>query len=183
MADSADSVLATNQPEITAAMNNIESSTDMLKNFMDDVQSGKGLAGTVLQNEQLATNVQAIAEQPVRRHEQSEPARTVAFSLAAQEPPPTNAPAPAPHNPIDNHESTLGHPHLVSRPVHHGRLRHQPGAPGIRRHGRMPACRHGHRLRLRLAADRHGRNAQGLFAARLFRHHFRPAARHRSSRC
>jgi hypothetical protein len=28
---------------------------------MDDLQSGRGLAGTMLQNEQLATNVQAIA--------------------------------------------------------------------------------------------------------------------------
>jgi hypothetical protein len=28
---------------------------------MDDLQSGRGLAGTVLQNQQLATNVQAIA--------------------------------------------------------------------------------------------------------------------------
>ena len=28
---------------------------------MDDLQSGQGLAGTLLQNEQLSTNVQAIA--------------------------------------------------------------------------------------------------------------------------
>ena len=28
---------------------------------MDELQSGKGLAGTVLQNQQLATNVQIIA--------------------------------------------------------------------------------------------------------------------------
>jgi hypothetical protein len=29
--------------------------------MLNDVQSGKGLAGTMLQNEQLATNVQAVA--------------------------------------------------------------------------------------------------------------------------
>jgi len=61
MADSADSLLATNTPEITASVNNIKSSTDALKKIMDDLQSGRGLAGTVLQNQQLATNVQAIA--------------------------------------------------------------------------------------------------------------------------
>jgi ABC-type transporter Mla subunit MlaD len=61
MAGSADSLLATNEPEITASVNNIKSSTDALKKIMDDLQSGRGLAGTMLQNEQLATNVQAIA--------------------------------------------------------------------------------------------------------------------------
>jgi phospholipid/cholesterol/gamma-HCH transport system substrate-binding protein len=54
-------VLATNSVELTASMKNIESSTVVLKNMLSDVQSGKGLAGTVLRNEQLATNVEAIA--------------------------------------------------------------------------------------------------------------------------
>jgi hypothetical protein len=54
-------VLATNGTELTASMKNIESSTVMLKNALSDVQSGKGLAGTLIENEQLATNVQAIA--------------------------------------------------------------------------------------------------------------------------
>jgi phospholipid/cholesterol/gamma-HCH transport system substrate-binding protein len=58
---SAHILLATNGVEISAAVSNIESSTEILKKLMDDVQSGKGLAGTVLQNEQLATNVQNIA--------------------------------------------------------------------------------------------------------------------------
>jgi hypothetical protein len=62
MAGSADSLLATNEPEITASVNNIKSSTDALKKIMDDLQSGRGLAGTMLQNEQLATNVQTIAD-------------------------------------------------------------------------------------------------------------------------
>jgi ABC-type transporter Mla subunit MlaD len=61
MADTADSLLATNTPDITAAVKNIKSSTDTLNQLMDDLRSGRGLAGTVLQNEQLATNVQAIA--------------------------------------------------------------------------------------------------------------------------
>jgi phospholipid/cholesterol/gamma-HCH transport system substrate-binding protein len=58
---SAHILLATNGVAISAAVSNIESSTEILKKLMDDVQSGKGLAGTVLQNEQLATNVQNIA--------------------------------------------------------------------------------------------------------------------------
>ena len=54
-------VLATNSTELTTSMKNIESSTLVLKNVLEDVQAGKGLAGTVLRNEQLATNVDTIA--------------------------------------------------------------------------------------------------------------------------
>jgi phospholipid/cholesterol/gamma-HCH transport system substrate-binding protein len=54
-------VLATNGAELNSSMKNIESSTVVLKNVLEDVQSGKGLAGTVLRNEQLATNVNMIA--------------------------------------------------------------------------------------------------------------------------
>jgi ABC-type transporter Mla subunit MlaD len=61
VANSAEGVLATNSMGITTAVKNIESSTEVLKSLLSDVQSGKGLAGTMLQNEQLATNVQAIA--------------------------------------------------------------------------------------------------------------------------
>jgi phospholipid/cholesterol/gamma-HCH transport system substrate-binding protein len=61
LSDSAQGVLTTNGPEITAAIKNIESSTEVLKKLADDLQSGRGLAGAALQNEQLATNVQAVA--------------------------------------------------------------------------------------------------------------------------
>ncbi len=54
-------VLATNGEEITKAVNNIESSTVVMKNLFDDMQAGKGLAGTLLKNDMLATNVAAIA--------------------------------------------------------------------------------------------------------------------------
>jgi ABC-type transporter Mla subunit MlaD len=60
LADSAQDVVTTNSPEINAAIKNIESSTEVLKKLADDLQAGKGLAGTALQNEQVATNVQAI---------------------------------------------------------------------------------------------------------------------------
>lgn len=62
LAGSADVILATNGAEISAAVQNIKASTESLKSIMADVQAGKGLAGTVLQNEELATNVQIIAE-------------------------------------------------------------------------------------------------------------------------
>jgi phospholipid/cholesterol/gamma-HCH transport system substrate-binding protein len=61
LANAAEGVLATNSTEITTAVKNIESSTEVLKSMLNDVQSGKGLAGTMIQNEQLATNMQAIA--------------------------------------------------------------------------------------------------------------------------
>ena len=61
LANSAEGVLATNSTGITTAVKNIESSTEVLKDLLNNVQSGKGLAGTMLENEQLTTNVQAIA--------------------------------------------------------------------------------------------------------------------------
>lgn len=54
-------VLATNSAQLTSSMKNIESSTVVVKDLLTDVQSGKGLAGTVLRNDAFATNVQAIA--------------------------------------------------------------------------------------------------------------------------
>ena len=61
LAGSARDLLATNGAEISAAVENVKASTEVLKKLMEDVQSGRGLAGTLLQNEKLATNVQAIA--------------------------------------------------------------------------------------------------------------------------
>jgi len=54
-------VLATNSSELNLSLKNFESSTESLKSLLEGVQSGKGLAGDVLRNEQLATNVNAIA--------------------------------------------------------------------------------------------------------------------------
>lgn len=61
LADSAQDVVATNSPEIHAAIKNIEASTEVVKRLADDLQAGRGLAGTALQNQELATNVQAVA--------------------------------------------------------------------------------------------------------------------------
>jgi len=55
-----DQILATNSPSINAAVRNIESSTVTLKDLLGDIQAGKGLAGNLLQNPDLSTNVSLI---------------------------------------------------------------------------------------------------------------------------
>ncbi len=62
LAGSAQGILTTNGTAISLAVQNVKASTETLKSLLDDVHSGKGLAGTVLQNEQLATNVQIIVD-------------------------------------------------------------------------------------------------------------------------
>ena len=61
-ADGLNGVLATNQDAIHGAISNIQASSDTLKNLLSDVQAGKGLAGDLLKNEQIATNVSQIAQ-------------------------------------------------------------------------------------------------------------------------
>jgi phospholipid/cholesterol/gamma-HCH transport system substrate-binding protein len=58
---SAQDILATNSVNINAAVKNIDDITVMLKQIAADLQTGKGLAGTILQNQELATNVLDIA--------------------------------------------------------------------------------------------------------------------------
>ncbi len=54
-------VVASNRTAIAAAVKNIDDSTEILKGLLGDVQAGKGLAGTLLKNEQLAANVSLVA--------------------------------------------------------------------------------------------------------------------------
>jgi phospholipid/cholesterol/gamma-HCH transport system substrate-binding protein len=61
VADSAGALMATNGPQITAAVKNIESATEILTNLVTDLRSGRGLVGTMLESETLATNVQQMA--------------------------------------------------------------------------------------------------------------------------
>ncbi len=60
LADSANTLLATNGADISVAVKNVQASSEVLKKLMNDLQAGRGLAGTLLQNEQVATNVQTI---------------------------------------------------------------------------------------------------------------------------
>jgi phospholipid/cholesterol/gamma-HCH transport system substrate-binding protein len=61
LAGSAQGILNTNGQNIDATTKNLEEISENLKQLSVDLQAGKGLAGTVLQNEELATNVQIIA--------------------------------------------------------------------------------------------------------------------------
>ena len=61
LSDAAQGLITTNGTEISAAVKNIETSTEALNQLTADLQSGKGLAGTLLKNEELSTNVQIMA--------------------------------------------------------------------------------------------------------------------------
>jgi phospholipid/cholesterol/gamma-HCH transport system substrate-binding protein len=60
-ADGLNGVLATNGAQISEAVSAAKSSAASIKTMLDDVQAGKGPAGTLLKNEQLAANVSEIA--------------------------------------------------------------------------------------------------------------------------
>jgi phospholipid/cholesterol/gamma-HCH transport system substrate-binding protein len=61
LSDAARGLITTNGAEISAAVTNIETSTKTLTKIMDDLQGGKGLAGALLKNQELSTNVQVMA--------------------------------------------------------------------------------------------------------------------------
>ncbi len=61
-AGSLDEVIATNRPAINDTVKNIESSSEMLKNILDDVHAGKGFAGDILKNPELAAYMSQIAQ-------------------------------------------------------------------------------------------------------------------------
>ena len=59
--NSASDILATNSVNINQTTKNLVETSATFKQLAADMQAGKGLAGVVLQNPELATNVQAIA--------------------------------------------------------------------------------------------------------------------------
>jgi phospholipid/cholesterol/gamma-HCH transport system substrate-binding protein len=54
-------VVASNRTAIAAAVTNLDDSTKILKGLLADIQAGKGLAGALLENEELAANVSLVA--------------------------------------------------------------------------------------------------------------------------
>jgi len=62
LGNSASNILAANGDNLTAATKNIQELTVSAQQLVKDVQSGQGLAGELLQNNQTATNVQLLAE-------------------------------------------------------------------------------------------------------------------------
>jgi phospholipid/cholesterol/gamma-HCH transport system substrate-binding protein len=59
--DGLNGLLATNRESVQTTISNLQTSTETLKSLLSDVQAGKGLAGELLRNEQVATNVADIA--------------------------------------------------------------------------------------------------------------------------
>ena len=53
-------VLRTNKTEFAAAVKNIESSSAMMKSLLSDLEAGKGLAGSLLKDEQLSAGVSQL---------------------------------------------------------------------------------------------------------------------------
>ncbi len=53
-------VLATNKTDLAAAVKNIESSSEMMKSLLSDLEAGKGLAGSLLKDEQLSAGVSQL---------------------------------------------------------------------------------------------------------------------------
>ncbi len=61
LADALNELTTTNAPEITSVIRNLELSSAALRGLLQDLQTGKGLAGTLLQNEPLAMHVSVLA--------------------------------------------------------------------------------------------------------------------------
>ena len=91
-------LVATNSPDIEAAVKNLESSSATLKNLLEGVQAGKGLAGKLLENEEIAANVsQIVSNLSITTSNLN---RLGLWGILWQHKPPrTNAPAP-PHEPL-----------------------------------------------------------------------------------
>ena len=54
--------IATNRVEVTAAIQNVQSGTDLLNKLLGDLQSGKGLAGSILKDEHLQRQFASMVE-------------------------------------------------------------------------------------------------------------------------
>ncbi len=60
-AGSLNALMDTNAPAIHRAVENVEASSALLKSAMEGVQSGKGLAGALLKNDEIAANLNEIS--------------------------------------------------------------------------------------------------------------------------
>jgi len=91
-------LVATNSPDIEVAVKNIESSSATLKHLLEGVQEGKGLAGKLLEDEEIAANVSQIVSNLSTTT--SNLNRSGLWGILWQHKPPrTNAPAPR-HEPM-----------------------------------------------------------------------------------
>jgi phospholipid/cholesterol/gamma-HCH transport system substrate-binding protein len=58
LSGNANSILSTNGAGLSDAVSNLEATAATLKGISDDMKAGKGLAGSILENQEMATNVQ-----------------------------------------------------------------------------------------------------------------------------
>jgi phospholipid/cholesterol/gamma-HCH transport system substrate-binding protein len=93
-ADDVRELLATNSPEIAASVSNIQASTATLKTLLEGVQQGRGLAGKLLESEEIAANVsQTVSNLNITTSNLN---RLGLWGILwKQKPPRTNAPASA----------------------------------------------------------------------------------------
>ncbi|MCL4788732.1 MAG: MCE family protein [Verrucomicrobia bacterium] len=61
LAGSLDQVVATNSPHLGAAVKNVESASESLQDLMTDLRAGKGPAGRMLSDEEMAADLARIA--------------------------------------------------------------------------------------------------------------------------
>ena len=94
-ARSAQGILDTNQPQINAAVSNLQTSTAMLTNLLAEVRGGKGLVGTLLNNEDLANHVSDLASNLAVTSSNLNRLGLWHFLWYHPKPTPTNAPLPA----------------------------------------------------------------------------------------
>jgi hypothetical protein len=59
-AGSLNTLVETNSPQLHAALTNLEASTESLKSVLAEVEAGRGLAGELLKNPELAGNLSQI---------------------------------------------------------------------------------------------------------------------------
>ncbi len=62
LADNANGIIATNGVAISGAVSNLQATSETLKEISYDMHEGKGLAGTILENREFATNVQTTVD-------------------------------------------------------------------------------------------------------------------------
>jgi phospholipid/cholesterol/gamma-HCH transport system substrate-binding protein len=96
MASNADGIIATNGVAISGAVTNLQATTATLRQIADDMHEGKGLAGTILENQQLATNVQETVNN-LEITTSNLNKFGVWHILWRHEPPHTNGPPKSPH--------------------------------------------------------------------------------------
>ncbi len=136
----ADGILSTNESQIHSTLSNLQASTAMLTNLLGEIDSGKGLAGAVVKNQDLANNVANLANNLAVTTSNLNRLGLWHFIWYKPKPkpdefalvPPPSAP-PSPANPSKKRHVTLVHPDLLPHPVLCGRGAYQPGAA---QHGR-----------------------------------------------